>query len=141
MRKRYDVSGEIQRMSKNRPDDVVNKRNMKRHYLIYYLRVFNRENGEVLGHLVDITTKGIMIMRDSPIEVGGTYCLRIRWRNSAGRLQLADFDGVCRWCRPDINPDFYGAGFAITAASPEHIDAISRLINDLAMPDSAVDLD
>lgn len=123
-------------MAKNKSDDAVNKRDMKRHYLIYYLRVFNRENGEVLGHLVDITTKGIMIMRDSPIEVGLNYALRIRWRNAAGRLQLADFEGECRWCRPDVNPDFYGAGFVISSDSNIHIAPISQLINDLSMPDS-----
>ena len=122
-------------------DDVANKRDLKRHYLIYYLRVFNRENGEVLGHLVDITTKGIMIMRDSPIESGVNYSLRIRWRNSQGRLQLADFEGLCRWCRPDINPDFYGAGFAITSASPEHVEAIRSLIQELGMPDSREDME
>lgn len=120
-------------------DDVTNQRNLKRHYLIYYLRVFNRENGEVLGHLVDITTKGIMIMRDSPIEVGVNYSLRIRWRNGAGRLQLADFEGICRWCRPDVNPDFYGAGFAISATSEEHIEAIQSLISDLGMPESPME--
>lgn len=116
-------------------DDAANQRDLKRHYLIYYLRVFNRETGEVLGHLVDITTKGIMIMRDSPIEVGVNYQLRIRWRNSSGRLQLADFEGVCRWCRPDVNPDFYGAGFVISAADEKHIAAIQSLIRDLGMPE------
>lgn len=123
-------------MSKGKFDDGENKRILKRHYLIYYLRVFNRENGEVLGHLVDITTKGIMIMRDSPIEVGVNYSLRIRWRNSSGKLQIADFDGVCRWCHPDVNPDFYGAGFAITVTNPEHVKAIAQLIQDLAMPEA-----
>lgn len=118
----------------SKTEEVANKRNLKRHYLIYYLRVFNRENGEVIGHLVDITTKGIMLMRDSPIEVGINYSLRIRWRNSAGRLQLADFDGACRWCRPDVNPDFYGAGFSISSSTDTHVDAIAELINDLSMP-------
>lgn len=121
-------------MSKS--EDHNNKRNMKRHYLIYYLRVFNRVTGEVLGHLVDVTTKGIMIMRDSPIETGLNYSMRLRWRNSAGKLQLADFDGVCKWCRPDVNPDFYDAGFQITLAQPEHLEAIQSLISDLGMPDS-----
>jgi hypothetical protein len=120
-------------------EEVVNQRNLKRHYLIYYLRVFNRETGEVLGHLVDITTKGIMIMRDAPIEVGVNYSLRIRWRSASGRLQLADFEGACRWCRPDVNPDFYDAGFAIFAAKEEHIAAIQSLINDLGMPDSKLE--
>ncbi|MCC8165214.1 MAG: PilZ domain-containing protein [Planctomycetes bacterium] len=119
--------------------DYSEQRNLKRHYLIYYLRVFNRSSGEVLGHLVDINTKGIMILMDSHIEVGVNYSLRIRWRNNDGRLQLADFDGICRWCRPDVNPDFYGAGFAITTANQEHIDAIQHLITDLAMPDSSIE--
>lgn len=120
-------------MSKS--EDLSNKRDLKRHYLIYYLRVFNRVTGEVLGHLVDITTKGIMIMRDSPIEAGLNYSMRLRWRNSLGKLQLADFEGICRWCRPDINPDFYAAGFIITEAQPETIAAIQSLITDLGMPD------
>lgn len=120
-------------------EDAANKRNLKRHYLIYYLRVFNRENGEIIGHLVDITTKGIMIMRDSPIEVGGKYLLRLRWRNSMGQLQLVDFEGDCRWCHPDVNPDFYAAGFAITTAKPGDIDIITGLIRDLGMPNSGLD--
>lgn len=123
----------------DKADDPKNKRDMKRHYLIYYLRVFNRENGEVLGHLVDITPKGIMVMRDSPIETGVMYSLRLRWRNSAGKLQIADFEGVCRWCRPDVNPDFYGAGFAISTEHPEHIGVIHALIEDLGMPEGKID--
>ena len=114
-------------------DEGADKRDLKRHYLIYYLRVFNRDTGEVLGHLVDITTKGVMIMRDSPIEVGGNYSMRLRWRSNDGKLRIADFEGVCRWSRPDVNPDFYGAGFAITSATPEHIEAIRNLIRDLSM--------
>ncbi len=120
-------------------EDLSEQRILKRHYLIYYLRVFNRSTGEVLGHLVDITTKGIMIMRDSPLDIGENYSLRIRWRNAAGRLQLADFEGVCRWCRPDVNPDFYGAGFQITTTNELHVQAIQGLINDLAMPDSSLE--
>ncbi|MDR0362127.1 MAG: PilZ domain-containing protein [Planctomycetota bacterium] len=118
-----------------RSDDSNNQRRMRRHYLIYYLRVFDRDTGAILGHLVDITPKGIMILRDSPIEVGNKYSLRLRWRNSVGRLQVAEFEGECKWCRPDVNPDFYGAGFAISAASDEHVKAIAELIGDLKMPD------
>ncbi len=123
----------------DRIDGFENKRDLKRHYLIYYLRVFNRDTGEVLGHLVDITAKGVMIMRDSPIEVGKEYKLRLRWRNAKDKLQIADFDGVCRWCRPDVNPDFYGAGFAISTDHPEHVKAIHSLIDDLGMPSGLID--
>lgn len=119
--------------------NVINKRDMKRQYLIYYLRVFNRNTGEVIGHVVDITQRGIMIMRDSPIEPGGRYSLRIRWRDNSGKLKIADFDAECRWCRPDVNPDFYGAGFAINPTNPTHSENIAHLIEDLAMPEGKIE--
>jgi len=112
----------------------ANKRHMKRRYLIYYLRVFDRESGELLGHLVDITEEGIMIMREKPLEVGKSFQLRLRWRNADGRLQVIDFDGVSRWCRPDVNPDFHGAGFSITTQSENDVATIRQLIQDLGMP-------
>ena len=119
----------------NSPDDSVNKRSMKRRYLVYYLRVFNRKTGEVLGHLVDITEGGVMLMRESPLETGVMYSMRLRWRNASGRLQVIDFEGECRWCRPDINPDFYDAGFFMAPGDEETLRTIRQLIGDLGMPD------
>ena len=114
--------------------DFENQRALKRHYLIYYLRVFDRQTGAVLGHLVDVTPKGVMIMRDSPLEVGRAYSMRIRWRDSAGRLRVVDFEGVCRWCRRDVNPDFYGAGLVIETPAAEGMESMMQLIGDLGMP-------
>ena len=115
-------------------DDPANKRASQRHYLIYYLRVFDRSNGEILGHLVDITTKGVMILRETPVATDRPYSLRLRWRNAEGRLQVVDFEGECRWCRPDVNPDFYAAGFAIDAARAEDVETIRKLIEELGLP-------
>ena len=120
---------------KKKGDEVANQRVMRRHYLIYYLRVFDCDTGVVIGHLVDITPHGIMIIRDAPIEIGTIMNLRLRWRSNSGLLQVADFQGECRWCRPDVNPDFYGAGFSISVASEGYVKAISGLISDLAMPE------
>ena len=116
------------------PDDA-NKRKFKRHYLIYYLRVFDRKTGEILGHLVDVNEKGVMLMRDSPIEIGREYNLRLRWRNSLGKLQVVDFEAICKWCRPDVNPDFYGAGFTINLNNSDDLVTMRNLVSDLGMPE------
>jgi hypothetical protein len=117
------------------PPPNQNSRQHKRHYLIYYLRVFDRKTGEVLGHLVDLAEGGVMLMRDTPFEVGAAHEMRLRWRNSEGHLQVIDFEGLCRWCRPDVNPDFFAAGFAITTKAPEDVETIRGLIVDLGLPD------
>ena len=116
-------------------DDASNKRKLKRRYLVYYLRVFDRKSGEVLGHLVDITEGGVMLMRENTLETEKMYSMRLRWRTAEGRLQVVDFEGECRWCRPDINPDFYDAGFAISPKDEETLRTIRTLIGDLGMPD------
>ena len=116
-------------------DDPSNKRKLKRRYLMYYLRVFDRKSGEVLGHLVDITEGGVMLMRENTLETGKMYSMRLRWRTSDGRLQVVDFEGECRWCRPDINPDFFDAGFSISPKDEETLRTIRNLIGDLGMPD------
>lgn len=111
-----------------------NKRALKRHYLIYYLRVMDRKSGTVLGHLVDVNEQGIMLMCDSPIQVGSEYSMRLRWRDNSGHLVVTDFDGACRWCHPDVNPDFFGAGFTISLTDTETVAAVRHLITELGMP-------
>lgn len=113
----------------------ANSRQYKRHYLIYYLRVFDRKSGEVLGHLVDLAEGGVMLMRDTPFEAGTKHSMRLRWRNAEGRLQIVDFEGTCRWCRPDVNPDFFAAGFSIETQNNDDIETIRSLIVDLGLPD------
>ena len=110
-------------------------RRFQRHFLIYYLRVFDRKTGEILGHLVDLAEGGVMLMRDQPFTVGASHEMRLRWRNAEGRLRLLDFGGICRWCHPDVNPDFYAAGFEITSIQEDDRAVIKQLINDLGLPE------
>ena len=111
-----------------------NARVHKRHSLAYYLKVYDRKTGEVLGHLVDLAEGGVMLMREAPYAVGAAHEMRLRWRDAGGRLQVADFEGTCRWSRPDPNPDFHDGGFSLRDITPGAIEAIRGLIRDLGMP-------
>ncbi len=57
------------------------KRSQKRWHLIYYLRVFDRDTNEMIGHLVNITTEGIMLISDQTIDLDKTFHLRMLWPN------------------------------------------------------------
>ena len=57
----------------------IEQRSLSRHHLIYYLRVFDGISSRVVGHIVDISPKGIMLITDEPITVHEEYRLRMRF--------------------------------------------------------------
>jgi hypothetical protein len=106
------------------------KRKLKRVHLIYYLRLFDNESGNHLGHLVDITTQGIMMISEEPVPIGKDYSFRMLLPgNITGREEI-NFGARCLWCRKDFNPDFYVSGFQIEDISPREVKTVTALINN-----------
>jgi hypothetical protein len=111
------------------------KRKYQRRHLIYYLRVFDRNTVNLIGHLVDITAEGVMVISENPIEVGKTFQMRmILPKEFFGKEQIT-FDAVSRWCDKDINPSFYDTGFQVNDLSEENSKIITQLIEDFGFND------
>ena len=55
----------------------MDSRSLKRRHLIYYLRVFDRNTDKLFGHIVDITTEGVMMIGEKAIETNTVYQLRM----------------------------------------------------------------
>jgi hypothetical protein len=118
-------------MSDREHGDVLkNKRQADRWYLVFYLRVFDGMSSKILGHLVDISEKGIMLICDNPVEVNEDYRLRMRLPNQMKERDEILFSATSRWCKRDANPDFYLAGFQIYDLEPTSRDLINTLIRD-----------
>jgi len=107
-----------------------NKRTVARRHLIYYLRVFDHATGKLVGNLVDISTKGIMVVSDNPIEPNTRYHLRMVLPDNLEGSKEVDFEAESRWCRNDANRDFYDTGFELLDPSMEFLDAVDRLVED-----------
>ena len=104
------------------------KRKFKRRHLIYYLRVFDNSNGELVGHLVNITVEGIMLISETPIQIGKHYELRMVLPAEILSKQELVFPAESVWCKKDVNPDFYAAGFQIGGIPIEDVGIIESLI-------------
>ena len=113
------------------------KRQVDRRHLVFYLRVFDGMSSRVLGHLADISSKGMMLISDVPIQQNQEYRLRMRLpREISGRSEIV-IDATSRWCKPDTNPDFYIAGFQVNEMDKEYEGYIQRLVEDFSMEDTA----
>jgi hypothetical protein len=116
----------------HKPDD---RRNIKRRHLIYYLRVWEVDADRPLGHVVDITSEGMMLISEQPIPVDQTYTLELRLPHAEGSPKPMRFRAICRWSDNDINPDFYDTGFEFLQQRPEDIETIRNLIEDYGFRD------
>jgi hypothetical protein len=111
-------------------------RQVERKYLVFYLRVFDCLNAKVLGHVVNISSKGLMMLSDEAIPLSKEYQLRMQLPTEVSDHGEIIFNAVSCWCKKDRNPDFYVAGFKIHNLDEEGKEDILRLIEDFSFIDS-----
>jgi hypothetical protein len=111
------------------------RRKLKRRHLLYYLRVYNADTGRLLGHLVDISPGGVMVMSQNRRRLGRRVTLRMVLPNQPRRAKIIEFDATTRWCSRDVNPDFWDTGFETTRLGRRQLIAIETLIEDYGFRD------
>ncbi len=107
---------------------MPDKRRLKRRNLIYYLSVFDRNTVRRIGQAVNITTEGIMLASDAPIETGTVFQLKMLLPEDIKGNNEISFDARSLWCQRGINPDFYDIGFEFLCISQENAAIIEKLI-------------
>jgi hypothetical protein len=111
------------------------KRKIKRHHLIYYLRVFNRNTDKLLGHLVNITPQGIMLVSEEPIAVDTAFQLRMKLPGALQEFEYLDFNARSVWNGQDSDTNFYDTGLLLLDIPPEKITIIEELIDRFGFQD------
>ena len=119
-------------LAKSTSDHQYITRSQKRWNLVYYLRVFNAHNQSLMGHIVDLTTDGLMIISESAVAVNQRFHLKMEIPMDGETVKTIELDAQSLWSKKDINPHFYDTGFKLIDPSGEAIKAITRLIEELA---------
>lgn len=110
------------------------RRKLKRKYLMFYTRVFNRRTGALLGHLADLTVEGLMLISEEVLPVNTHFDLRMDLPEGFGfPKRHLDMHGRCVWCAPDIDPHFHNAGFHLENVAEEDVTVIERLVEDYGL--------
>jgi hypothetical protein len=106
------------------------RRKLERKYLVIYSRVFDRQSGNILGYLGDMTPQGAMIIGEHRIEPGANMELRF---DLPELLELKkdhlDIGAQSIWCRPDVDPSFVNTGFQFLELQPEDLKIVEMLID------------
>jgi hypothetical protein len=111
------------------------KRELRRRHLIYYLRVFDRNTDQLLGHLVNITPQGIMLISEEPLAVDVVFQLRMKLPSAMVEFEYLDFEAKSIWNGKDSNPNFYDTGLKLIDVAPERIAIVDDLIGRFSFQD------
>ncbi len=114
---------------------MEDRRKDKRRRLIYYLQVFNRETELFMGHLIDITTEGMMITSEKPIEVGKVYKIGMNIQFLGQQDLSLELEAESRWSKPAENADYYDTGFQFVNINDDQKLIIEQLIKELGFND------
>ena len=111
--------------------EPYSQRKLERRQLVVYLRVGDRDSGRELGYLADITTEGLMLVSNDPVEIGRVYRLEVEPAEAGSGVPPIHLDGRSLWTRPDVNPALHLTGFELVDPGADEIRAINALIVDL----------
>lgn len=107
----------------------IERRTLKRWQLFLYLRVFEQGTGALMGHIVDISEKGMKLISDDPIPVDRDFELWIDVpRENMPRQRIA-LKAHSLWNSRDINPDFYDTGFRLINLPTHELVKIREVID------------
>ena len=121
---------------KNRKNDspelnfkTSKKRIVERKNLVYYLKVTDIETNQAIGHAVNISNHGFMLIINKPIQTETHFQLKMLLPQEMQGNRFFEFSAMTRWCQKDENPDFYNIGFQFANVSAEGVQLINWLVD------------
>jgi hypothetical protein len=111
------------------------RRKLGRRHLLLYLQVLNRDTGETLGRMGDVTTDGMMLISNAAAEVGTVQRVRIILPEEAYPDKTLDLDAQCLWCRRDRNPELMVCGLRFLDVGEEARLTIEDLVREYGFLD------
>ena len=108
------------RDARRRPRDVVDQ----------FLPVRQRETGELVGYLTDVSVDGGMIEARAPLEEGNLYHLHVELEDSTLEHNKVDFDARCVWVRKERNAVFYRVGIELVATDTETRERLQAIAEE-----------
>lgn len=111
---------------------ALDRRIQQRRHIVYYLKVYDLDSGELVGRLVDVTVTGIHVISETPLEPGVELTLVLYLPDEILRRETVIMPSRLLWCRPDVNPDYWGMGFEFLGIGSADATILESLIQEYA---------
>lgn len=103
------------------------ERRAQREVINYYLKVYDRDSGDFLGYLADVTQEGAMIQSREPIEPDSVFHLRMELGEDLSGEEIT-IDARSVWDKKERNSIFYSTGFRFEGVPEEARPKLEKLM-------------
>ncbi len=112
---------------------VLEQRKLERRNFILDLEIIDRDTDQVVGDLGDITTEGIMLVSDQPVEEDKLFHFKITLPAEAGECLDIVFDAKSIHCRKTVHESIFTTGFTIENLDQNNLKNITHIIEKYAV--------
>ena len=109
----------------------LERRNLDRIKLFYYLRVYDRDTREFAGSVFDLSIQGMKLVSERLFTVQSLYYLKILLPEGSILGESIDIDAQCRWRSDGDQINTFEAGFEFVKRVDSGIYIIKNLIEEL----------
>jgi len=106
------------------------KRKFNRIHLIHYLRLFDRKTGDLIGNLVDLTSEGLQLISETPIEPGRLLEIRMEFPEEVDGEREVQINAQAIWWDHQLDPELFSVGCKLIPVTPTHVTIIRDLIEN-----------
>ena len=108
----------------------IEKRKHNRSRSIFDLKVTDKDTLDVVGYLLDLSSGGLGIISDDPIETHQVFRLELTVPLDEKDREMIVFDATSIWCKKAPEAELYHTGFQFMKLSDRAIEAFQALRRD-----------
>lgn len=112
----------------------MNQRRHHRRLVALHLRVYDHQDGTLLGRIGDLSEGGLLLYGSRTLKTGVLYTLKVDFPTDEGGTRELTFKAKATWSGPDLNPAFIATGLRFhDLEDPEHLGALQLLLSHLTI--------
>ena len=108
---------------------MAERRHKDRKDFSYYMRLTDVETGQLVGHLVDISTGGFKLDSQKVLPIDKVFRFHLDLTSEVASKPFMVFKARSKWCQTDpFDPFVYNVGFELVEIAPSDLDIFKRIV-------------
>ena len=91
------------------------------------IHVTDRQTGETLGQLVNISEEGFMLLGTQPVTEDNIFQLSLEFDNESGNTSPIQIGVECLWCHASDDQTQFWSGYYIIDISDEDLERVRHM--------------